>query len=70
MPVRRLARLLATDWLDNACVETVRLLPVATPEVFRAPCFALKGGTTFNLFVQEMPRLDTAVTFRSLVIHP
>lgn len=44
--------------MDRAYVETVRLLLEATPEVFRAPYFALKGGTALNLFVQEMPRLS------------
>ena len=44
--------------MDKAYVETVRLLLAATPDVFRAPCFALKGGTALNLFVQEMPRLS------------
>ena len=42
--------------MEKAYVEIVRLLLAATPEVFRAPCFALKGGTALNLFVQEMLR--------------
>ena len=44
--------------MDKAYVETVRLLLAATPDVFKASCFALKGGTALNLFVQEMPRLS------------
>ena len=44
--------------MDKACVETVRLLLATTPDVFHAPCFALKGSTALNLFVQEMPRLS------------
>ena len=44
--------------IDKAYVETVRLLLAATPDVFHASCFALKGGTALNLFVQEMPRLS------------
>jgi len=44
--------------MDKAYVETVRLLLAATPDVFRAQYFALKGGTALNLFVQEMPRLS------------
>jgi len=44
--------------MDKAYVDTVRLLLAATPDVFKAPCFALKGGTALNLFVQEMPRLS------------
>jgi len=41
--------------MDTAYVETVRLLLAATPEVFRAPCFPLKGGTALNLFVHPLP---------------
>jgi predicted nucleotidyltransferase component of viral defense system len=44
--------------MEKGYVETVRLLLAATPEVFRPQCFALKGGTALNLFVQEMPRLS------------
>ena len=47
--------------IDKACVETVRLLLAATPDVFHAPCFALKGGTALNLFVQEMPCLSVGL---------
>ena len=43
---------------NKAYVETVRLLLAATPDIFHAPCFALKGGTALNLFVQEVPRLS------------
>lgn len=44
--------------MDKTYVDTVRLLLTATPDVFQAPCFALKGGTALNLLVQEMPRLS------------
>lgn len=44
--------------MDKAYVDTVRLLLAVTPDIFCAPCFALKGGTALNLFVQEMPRLS------------
>ena len=44
--------------MDKAYADTVRLLLAASPDVFHAPCFALKGGTALNLFVQEMPRLS------------
>ena len=44
--------------MDKAYADTVRLLLAATPDVFHAPCFALKGGTALNLFVQEMSRLS------------
>jgi hypothetical protein len=44
--------------MDKTYVDTVRLLLAATPDVFEASCFALKGGTALNLLVQEMPRLS------------
>jgi hypothetical protein len=31
------------------------------PAIFRAPFFAMKGGTAINLFVQEMPRLSVDI---------
>ena len=39
--------------MDKAYIDTVRLLLEIAPEVFRAACFAMKGGTALNLFVQD-----------------
>lgn len=47
--------------MDKAYVDTVRLLLEIAPEVFRAECFAMKGGTALNLFVQDMPRLSVDI---------
>ncbi len=47
--------------MDQTYVETVRLLLEAAPEVFRADCFAMKGGTALNLFVHDMPRLSVDI---------
>lgn len=47
--------------MDQAYVETVRLLLATAPEVFRPACFAMKGGTALNLFVQNMPRLSVDI---------
>ena len=47
--------------MDKAYVETVRLLLEIAPHVFRAPRFALKGGTALNLFVRNMPRLSVDI---------
>lgn len=47
--------------MDKSYVDTVRLLLEAAPEVFRADCFAMKGGTALNLFVQNMPRLSVDI---------
>jgi hypothetical protein len=47
--------------MDKAYVDAVRLLLETAPEVFRADCFAMKGGTALNLFVQDMPRLSVDI---------
>jgi len=47
--------------MDKAYVDTVRLLLDVAPEVFRADCFAMKGGTALNFFVQDMPRLSVDI---------
>lgn len=44
--------------MDRQYVDTVRLLLAVAPVIFESPpCFALKGGTALNLFVQNLPRL-------------
>lgn len=47
--------------MDKNYVDTVRLLLETAPDVFRASCFAMKGGTALNLFVQDMPRLSVDI---------
>ena len=47
--------------MDKAYVDTVRLLLETVPDVFSAGCFAMKGGTALNLFVQDMPRLSVDI---------
>jgi hypothetical protein len=44
--------------MDAACIETVRLLLDVIPEVFHPCAFAMNGGATINLFVQDLPRLS------------
>jgi hypothetical protein len=46
-------------------VGTVQLLVWVAPLIFESPCFAMKGGTALNLFVQNLPRLsvDIDLTF-------
>lgn len=39
----------------------VKLLMTALPHVARESCFALKGGTAINLFVQNFPRLSVDI---------
>ncbi|KMK84531.1 nucleotidyl transferase AbiEii/AbiGii toxin family protein [Pectobacterium brasiliense] len=39
----------------------VKLLMTALPHVAKEPCFALKGGTAINLFVQDFPRLSVDI---------
>jgi predicted nucleotidyltransferase component of viral defense system len=47
--------------MDKAYIDTVRLLLETAPAIFRAPFFAMKGGTAINLFVQDMPRLSVDI---------
>ena len=53
--------------MSSAYYDTVRLLIDVAPDVFRSECFAMKGGTALNLFVQEMPRLSVDI---DLVYQP
>lgn len=39
----------------------VKLLMTALPHVAKESCFALKGGTAINLFVQDFPRLSVDI---------
>lgn len=47
--------------MNQAYVDTVRLLLTIAPSVFASQYFALKGGTALNLFVQDMPRLSVDI---------
>lgn len=47
--------------LRDAYARQVRLLMTALPHVAKEPCFALKGGTAINLFVQDFPRLSVDI---------
>jgi hypothetical protein len=42
--------------MDKTYADTVRLLLVVAPEVFRSGPLAMKGGTALNLFVHDMTR--------------
>jgi hypothetical protein len=44
--------------MNQAYLDSVRLLLATAPTVFRDPIFALKGGTAINLFLRDMPRLS------------
>ena len=47
--------------IDQAYIDTVRLLLRVVPDIFRNEIFAMKGGTAINLFVQDMPRLSVDI---------
>jgi hypothetical protein len=47
--------------MNQSYIDTVRLLLAITPKVFASGCFAMKGGTALNLFVQDMPRLSVDI---------
>ncbi len=46
---------------DSRYNAQVRLLLRCLPETGRHQCFALKGGSAINLFVQKMPRLSVDI---------
>lgn len=47
--------------MDDAYVQTVRLLLETAPVLFNSPQFVMKGGTAINLFIQDMPRLSVDI---------
>ena len=47
--------------LRDSYARQVRLLMTALPYVAKESCFALKGGTAINLFVQDFPRLSVDI---------
>lgn len=47
--------------MNQAYLDTVRLLLDVAPAVFLSPRFAMKGGTALNLFVQDLPRLSVDI---------
>jgi len=50
--------------------EQVRLLVSLLPFLNDEPCFALKGGTAINLFVQPLPRLSVDIDLAYLPLEP
>lgn len=47
--------------LRDSYARQVKLLMAALPYVAKESCFALKGGTAINLFVQDFPRLSVDI---------
>ncbi len=41
--------------------KQVQLLISVLPYVAKEKCFALKGGTAINLFIQDFPRLSVDI---------
>nr|WP_298377524.1 nucleotidyl transferase AbiEii/AbiGii toxin family protein [uncultured Halomonas sp.] len=50
--------------------EQVSLLVSLLPFLNDEPCFALKGGTAINLFVQTLPRLSVDIDLAYLPLEP
>ncbi|PIQ42381.1 MAG: hypothetical protein COV52_05200 [Gammaproteobacteria bacterium CG11_big_fil_rev_8_21_14_0_20_46_22] len=50
--------------------QQVELLLDVLPVIQSFDCFALKGGTAINLFVQDMPRLSVDIDLTYLPIEP
>jgi predicted nucleotidyltransferase component of viral defense system len=55
---------------DNRYLAQVRLLLRCLPEVAKQACFALKGGTAINLFVQDMPRISVDIDLAYTPLKP
>lgn len=47
--------------MDSRYLDIVRLLIDTAPFVFTQECFALKGGTAIDLFLEDMPRLSVDI---------
>ena len=56
--------------IDQAYIDTVRLLLRVVPDIFRNEIFAMKGGTAINLFVQDMPRLSVDIDVVYVPLEP
>tara|TARA_B100000700_G_scaffold331519_1_gene465093 strand:- start:5983 stop:6903 length:921 start_codon:yes stop_codon:yes gene_type:complete len=56
--------------IDARYHEQVRLLVSLLPFLNDEPCFALKGGTAINLFVQSLPRLSVDIDLAYLPLEP
>lgn len=47
--------------MNEVYTKQVKLLLDVLPEVAKANCFAMHGGTAINLFVRDMPRLSVDI---------
>ena len=55
---------------DAQYERQTRFLLSLVPDLERHPCFALKGGTAINLFVQDMPRVSVDIDLAYLPLKP
>ncbi|MEN8173552.1 MAG: nucleotidyl transferase AbiEii/AbiGii toxin family protein [Chloroflexota bacterium] len=55
---------------NPAYFKQVQLLLSVLPLIQRHECFALKGGTAMNLFVQDLPRLSVDIDLAFLPLIP
>ena len=55
---------------DSRYYKQVQLLLRCLPEVNKEPCFALKGGTAINLFVEDLPRLSVDIDLAFIQLEP
>ena len=47
--------------MDDYALRQVETIVRVLPTVDREACFALKGGTAINLFVEDLPRLSVDI---------
>lgn len=55
---------------DPRYENQVRLILLCLPQIARRDCFALKGGTALNLFVQDLPRVSIDIDLTYLPLKP
>ena len=55
---------------SNPYFKQAELVVSVLPPITKYDCFALKGGTAINLFVQNMPRLSVDIDLTYLPVEP
>ncbi len=54
---------------NNPYYKQVKLLISVLPYVAKEKCFALKGGTAINLFIQNFPRLSVDIDLAYMLLE-
>lgn len=54
---------------NSSYYKQVRLLISVLPYVAKEKCFALKGGTAIDLFIQDFPRLSVDIDLAYMLLE-